>query len=47
MNSKDDPLVHHSTIPFDVAELNKHIMLLVTQCGKIVKASLLALTYVC
>ncbi|KAL4493049.1 hypothetical protein ABPG72_003134 [Tetrahymena utriculariae] len=33
LNSKDDPCIHHSTIPFKISEINQNVMLLVTKCG--------------
>ena len=33
INSLDDPIIHHSTIPFDIASKNDNIILLVTKIG--------------
>ena len=33
MNSRDDPILHYSTIPYDIAKTNENIMLLVTNTG--------------
>ncbi len=33
INSRDDPILHHSTIPFDEAKSNENIILLVTKTG--------------
>ena len=36
MHSKDDPILHHTTIPFEECKKNSNIFLLVTNNGKLI-----------